>query len=123
MTAPPQPGGFQDLLDSEFPAAPDLDTTAVKIRGFLEQGARQADAARREFEMELHNFRVEREEIHEDMRLLHANRVEPQSIDGMVEDSIASRLRAINANMLGVVSTWHVLQAAWQLGFGQVTWR
>ena len=105
ITAPPQPGGFQDLLDSEFPAAPDLDTTAVKIRGFLEQGARQADAARREFETELHNFWVEREEIHEDMRLLHADRVDPRSIDGIVEDSIASRLRAINADMLGVVTT------------------
>ena len=53
ITAPPQPGGFQDLLDSEFPATPDLDTTAVKIRGFLAQGARQADAARRDFDKEL----------------------------------------------------------------------
>ena len=63
------------------------------------------DAARREFETELHNFWVEREEIHEDMRLLHADRVDPRSIDGIVEDSIASRLRAINADMLGVVTT------------------
>ncbi len=105
MTAPPRPGGFHDLLDSEFPATPDLDTTAVRIRGFLEQGARQADVARREFETELHNFWVEREELHEDMRLLHANCVDPRSIDGIVEESIASRLRAINADMLGVVST------------------
>ena len=102
--APPQPGGFQDLLVSEFPATPDLDTTAVKIRGFLEQGARQADAARREFDTELQNFRVEWKGIHDEMRLLHADRVDPRSIDGMVEDSIASRLWAINADMLGVVS-------------------
>jgi hypothetical protein len=105
ITAPPHSGGFQDLLDSEFPATPDLDTTAVKIRGFLEQGARQADAARREFDKELLDFRVEREELHDDLRLLHADPVDPRSIDGIVEDSIASRLRAINANMLGVVNT------------------
>ena len=105
MTAPPQPGDFHDLLNSAFPAMPDLDATAVRIRGFLEQGARQADAARQEFEKEIHDFRVEREDLHEDMRLLHADRVDPRSIDGMVEDSIASRLRAINANILGVVST------------------
>jgi hypothetical protein len=77
IMAPPQPGGFQDLLDSEFPATPDLDITVVKIRGFLEQGARQADAARREFDTELQNFRVEREEIHDEMHLLHADRVDP----------------------------------------------
>ena len=39
------------------------------------------------------------------MKLLHADRVDPQSIDGMVEESIALRLRTINSNMLGVVST------------------
>ena len=105
MTAPTQPGGFHDLLNLEFPATPDLDATAVRIWGFLEHGARQADAARREFEKELHNFRVEREDLHEDMHLLHADRVDPRSIDGMVEESIASHLRAINADMLGVVST------------------
>jgi len=105
ITAPLQPGGFQDLLDSEFPATPDLDSTAVKIRGFLEQGACQADAARREFDKEIQNFRVEREELHDDMRLLHADRVNPRSIDGIVEDSIASRLQAINDDMLGVVNT------------------
>ena len=105
ITASPQPGGFQDLLESEFPASPDLDTTAIKIRGFLAQGARQADEARRAFDTELHNFRVEREEIQDEMRLLHADRVDPRSIEGIVEDSIASRLRAINEDMLGVVHT------------------
>ena len=104
MVAPTQPGGFRDLLNSEFPATPDLDATAVRIRGFLEQGARQVDAARQEFEKEIHDFRAEQEDLHEDMRLLHADRVDLRSIDGMVEDSIASRLRAINADMLGVVS-------------------
>ena len=39
-TAPLQPGGFHDLLNLEFPATPDLDATAVRIRGFLEQEAR-----------------------------------------------------------------------------------
>jgi hypothetical protein len=102
---PPQPGGFQNLLNSEFPATPDLDATAMRIRGFLEKGARQADAARQEFDKELHDFRAEREDLHEDMQLLHADRVDPRSINGMVEESIASRLRAINADMLGVVST------------------
>ncbi len=83
----------------------DLDATAVQIWGFLEKGARQVDAARQEFEKEVHDFWAEWEDLYEDMRLLHADRVDPQSIEGMVEDSIASRLRAINANMLGVVST------------------
>lgn len=105
ITAPLQPGGFQELLDSEFPATLDLDTTAVKIRGFLEQGARHADAARREFDNEIQNFRVEREELHDDMRLLHADRVDPRSVEGIVEDSIASRLQAIIDDMLGVVNT------------------
>ena len=55
------------------------------------KGARQADAARQEFEKEVKDFGAEREELHEDMRLLHADRVDPRSIDGMVEESIASR--------------------------------
>ena len=104
-TVPPQPGGFHDLLNSKFPATPDLDATAMQIRGFPEKGARQADAARHEFDKEIHDFWMEREDLHEDMRLLHADRVNSWSIEGMVEDSIALRLRAINANMLGVVST------------------
>jgi hypothetical protein len=70
---PPQPGGFQNLLNSEFPATPDLDATAMRIRGFLEKGARQADAARQEFDKELHDFRAEREDLHEDMQLLHTD--------------------------------------------------
>ena len=52
---------------------PDLDATAMQIRGFLEKGARQADAARQEFDKEIHDFRTEREDLHEDMRLLHAD--------------------------------------------------
>ena len=48
---------------------------------------------------------MEREELHKDMRLLHADRVDPWSIDGMVEESIALRLWSINSNMMGVVST------------------
>jgi len=104
-TEPPQPGGFHDLLNSEFPVTPDLDTTAMQIWGFLENGARQADAARQEFDKEIHDFWVEREDLHEDMQLLHADRVDPRSIEGMVEDSIASRSQVINTNMLGVVST------------------
>ena len=67
---PPQPGGVHDLLKSEF-------ATAMRIRGFLEKGARQADAARQEFDKEIRDFRAEREDLHEDMRLLHADRVEP----------------------------------------------
>ncbi len=101
---PPQPRGFHDLLNSEFLATPDLDATAMQIWGFLEKGARQADAASQEFDKEIHDFWAEREDLHEDIRLLHADQVDPRSIEGMVEDSIASRLRAINADMLGVVS-------------------
>ena len=44
------------------------------------------------------------------MKLLHADRVDPRSIDGMVEDSIASRLRSIHSDMLGVVSTLASIQ-------------
>ena len=104
-TALPQPGGFHDLLNAEFPETPDLDATAVRIQGFLEKGAQQADAACQVFEQEIHNFRAEREDLHEDMKLLHADRVDPRSIDGMVEESIALRLRTINSDMLGVVPT------------------
>ncbi len=39
------------------------------------------------------------------MQLLHVDRVDPQSIDGIVEDSIASQLRSINSVVAGVVST------------------
>ena len=39
------------------------------------------------------------------MRLLHADRVDPQSIDGMVEESIALRLRLIDSDVMGVIST------------------
>ncbi len=105
MTAPPQPGSFHELLNAEFRATPDLDAMAVRIWGFLEKGAQQADAVHQAFEKEIHNFRAEQEDIHEDMRLLHADRVDPRSIDGMVEESIALRLQTINSNMLGVVST------------------
>ena len=38
-TAFPQPEGFHDLLNAEFPAMPDLDDTAVRIREFLAKGA------------------------------------------------------------------------------------
>ncbi len=93
------------MLNVEFPETTDLDATAVRIWEFLEKGARQADAARQAFEQEINNFWAEREDIHEDTKLLHADRVDPRSIDGMVEESIASRLRLINSDMLGVVST------------------
>ena len=88
--APPQPGGFHDMLNAEFPETPDLDATAMRIRGFLEKGVRQADAACQAFEQEIHDFRAEQEDLHEDIKLLHADRVDPRSIDGMVEESIAS---------------------------------
>ena len=83
----------------------DLDATAVRIWEFLAKGAQQADAARQAFEQEVKDFWAEREDLHEDMKLFHADRVDLRSIDGMVEESIASRLRSINSDMLGVVST------------------
>ena len=49
------------------------------------------------------------------MRLLHADRVDPRSIEGIVEDSIASRLRAINDDMLGVVNTLASIRDVQQL--------
>jgi hypothetical protein len=83
---------------------------------FLEKESQQADAARQAFEQEIHDFWAEREDLHEDMKLLHTDRVNLQSIDGMVEESIASRLRTINSDMLGVVSTlasiWDVQQSS-----------
>ena len=53
----------------------------------------------------VNNFWAEREDLHEDMRLLHADRVDPRSIDGMVEESIALWLRLINSDVMGVVLT------------------
>jgi hypothetical protein len=38
-TAFPQPGGFHDLLNAEFPETPDLDARAVRIWEFLAKGA------------------------------------------------------------------------------------
>ncbi len=52
----PQPGGFQALLDSEFPVAMAMDATSEQIRAFLAKGARQADAARKEFDQVVTNF-------------------------------------------------------------------
>ncbi len=69
----PQPGGVHDLLNQEFPETPDLDATAVRIREFLAKGAQQADAAHKAFEQEVKDFWGEREDIHEDMKLLHAD--------------------------------------------------
>ena len=80
----PQPGGFQDLLNEEFPETTALDATAVCIWEFLTKGARQTDAARREFKQVVSDFWAEREELHKDMGLLHMDRVDPRSIDGMV---------------------------------------
>ena len=118
-TAFPQPGGFHDLLNAEFPETPDLDDTAVRIREFLAKGAHQVDAACQAFEQEIHDFRAERKDLHEDMKLLHANRVDPRSIDGMVEESIASRLGTINSDMLGVVSTLALIRDVQQSSAAQ----
>ena len=52
----PQPGGFQALLDSEFPVAMATDATSEQIRAFLAKGERQADAARKEFDQVVTNF-------------------------------------------------------------------
>ncbi len=52
----PQPGGFQALLDSEFPVAMATDATSERIRAFLDKGAWQADAARKEFNQVVTNF-------------------------------------------------------------------
>ena len=53
----------------------------------------------------VNDFWAEREDLHKDMRLLHADRVDPWSIDGMVEESIALWLRLINSDVMGVVLT------------------
>ncbi len=52
----PQPGGFQALLDSEFPVATATDATSEQIRAFLAKGAQQADAARKEFDQVVTDF-------------------------------------------------------------------
>ena len=101
----PQPRGFQDSLNEEFLENTALDARAVQIWSFLTKGARQVDAARQEFEHVVKDFRAEREDLHEDMQILHADRVDPRSINGMVEESIASLLRSINSDVMGVVST------------------
>ena len=55
------------------------------------------------------------ENLHEDMQLLHADQVDPQSIDGIVEESIALQLRSINSDVAGVVSTLASIRVAQQL--------
>ena len=57
---------------------------------------------------------MEREDLHEDMQLLHADQVDPQSIDGIVEESIASRPRSINSDVAGVVSMLALIRVAQQ---------
>ena len=104
-TAFPQPEGFHDFKNAEFPETTDVDAMAVQIWEFLAKGAQQTDAARQAFEQEINNFWAGREDLHEEMKLLHTDRVDSRSIDRMVEESIALRLRSINSNMLGVVST------------------
>ena len=49
------------------------------------------------------------------MQLLHADQVDPQSIDGIVEESIALQLRSINSDVAGVVSTLASIRVAQQL--------
>ncbi len=51
-----QPGGFQALLDSEFPVAMATDATSEQIWAFLAKGARQADAVRKEFDQVVTDF-------------------------------------------------------------------
>ena len=38
------------------------------------------------------------------MLLLHADRLDPRSIDGIIKDSIASQLQLINSDVVGVES-------------------
>ena len=52
-TVIPQPGGFHDLLNAEFPETPDLDATVVRIWEFLVKGMQLVDAARQAFEQEV----------------------------------------------------------------------
>ena len=92
-------------MNEEFLENTALDARAVQIWSFLTKGARQVDAVRQEFEHVVKDFRAEREDLHEDMQILHADRVDPRSIDGKVEESIASLLRSINSDVMGVVST------------------
>ena len=111
--------GFQALMDSEWPEAkvPEatvMDVTSEQIRAFLAKGAQKADAARHEFNQVVTNFQVEREDLHKDMQLLHADQVDPQSIDGIVEESIASRPRSINSDVAGVVSMLALIRVAQQ---------
>ena len=52
----PQPGGFQALLDNEFPEATAMDATLEQIWVFLAKGARQADTACQEFNQVVTDF-------------------------------------------------------------------
>ncbi len=64
-----QPGGFQALLNDEFPEATAMDATLVRIWEFLAKGAWQADAVCQEFEQVVTDFWSEREDLHDDMQL------------------------------------------------------
>ncbi len=67
------------------------------------KGAHVADAAQQEFDQMVTDFWIEQEDQQEDIGKLHADRIDPWSIDGIVEDSIASQLWSINSNVEGVL--------------------
>ena len=50
------PGGFQALLNIEFPEATATGATSEQIWAFLAKGARQADTARQEFDQVVTDF-------------------------------------------------------------------
>ncbi len=52
----PRLGGFQALLDSEWPEATATDAMSEQIWAFLAKGARKADAARQEFDQMVTDF-------------------------------------------------------------------
>ncbi len=69
------------------------DATLAQLWAFVSEGVHVADTAFQDFNRMVQDFRLEQEEQQEDLRNLHANRVDPRSIKGIVEDSMTSRLR------------------------------
>ena len=83
-----------------------------QLQALVIKGAHVVDAAQQEFDQMVTDFWIEQEDQQEDMGKLHADRVDPWSIDRIVEDSIASQFRSINSNVEGVLSSLALIVVA-----------
>jgi hypothetical protein len=97
--ATPTLDSFQTYLDSEWPASTLMDALLVHLCVFAHEGACVADRVLQESEQMVRKFKEERAEQQAEIRDLHADCMDPWSIEGIVEDSITTRLQKISNNM------------------------